>query len=146
MKFSQQRESFGWTSLEPDTPPISPPHQSLPLPVRQIHHSFLSKLEDHHQAGAGCSALKCEDISPSPMRDIQVSLCIIKQISIILTSYKHRRTFIFTKRKIISESEDLHWGGRPGGSQRALQGPETRHGDEHPLHCGRNNKQTDGGV
>lgn len=65
----KHRESLGWTSLEPETPPISPPHQNLlqlsavktGLTVTQFHDSYLvSKPDEHHQASPGCSSVKCE--------------------------------------------------------------------------------------
>ena len=74
----------GWTSLEPETPPISPPQQNLlrvptsaasksSLSVTPIHQSYFArKLEDLRHPQPGPSSVKCEDLTP--IKNIQVSL------------------------------------------------------------------------
>jgi len=80
----QYRQRFGWTSLEPETPPISPPQQNLlrsPAPaaskpslsVTPIHQSYFArKLEDLHHPQPGCSIVKCEEET----KNIQSSICM----------------------------------------------------------------------
>jgi len=77
----QYRQRFGWTSLEPETPPISPPQsQSLlrlpaaakpSLSVTPIHQSYFARnLEDLHHPQPGCSIVKCEEET----KNIQTSI------------------------------------------------------------------------
>lgn len=60
----KQGETSGWTSLEPETPPISPPHHHLlHVPVRQIHDScLLRKFEEPRHLGLAANTIKSEEV------------------------------------------------------------------------------------